>query len=264
MPVTPGQTLIVQSYRTHDVPAWIAHCQDGVRRWAAGAGFAYEHVDDRLFDLLPAWFRDRCGELILPQTDVARLVLMRDRLRAGVARVIWLDADVLVFAPQHLRLVPPDGFAFCAESWIDRTPDGGVLATRRLNNAAMVMDTGNPMLDFYLHACLENARHRPVIRKLDFGPQLLLQLAQVLPLPTIASVGMISPVLALEVARGGGPVCAAYAMACGQPIGAANLCLSLLDATHAAIGFDAAAVERAIECLERTGGDVINAHLRAA
>ncbi len=261
----PGvtSTVVVQSYRSHDVAPWIARCLDTVRGWAIQAGFGYELVDDRLFDLLPGWFRDRCGELILPQTDVARLLLMRERLRGGAGRVIWLDADIQVFAPQHLKLVPPGGFAFCAESWVERGPDGGVFASRRINNAAMVMDAGNPILDFYLHACLENARHRSgPIRKLDFGPQLLTQLTQVLPLPTIASVGMISPLVAVDLARGGGAVCAAYALACGQPIGAANLCASLLDDAHAAIGFDAAAVVRAMDCLERTRGDVINRHLR--
>lgn len=253
-------TLVVQSYRRHDVPAWIARCIVSVRSWAAHAGFAHELVDDTLFELLPGWFRERCGAELLPQTDVARLLLIRERLRAGAGRVIWLDADVLVFAPARLRLEPIGGYAFCAESWIERTADGGVLASRRINNAAMVMEAGNPMLDFYLHACLENAARRPVIGKLDFGPQLLGQIARVLPLASITSVGMVSPLLGVELARGGGPVCAAFALACGQPIGAANLCASLVGAVP---DYDAAAVDAAMDCLETTAGDVINKHLRA-
>lgn len=246
-------TLVVQSYRTHDVPAYLTRCMASVQAWATASGFAYEHVDDALFDLLPPWFRDRCAGQLLPQTDVARLLLIRDRLRT-TARVIWLDADVFFFAPQ-LVAMPPTGYAFCAESWLERLPDGGLVASRRVNNAAIVMDAAdNPVLGFYLHACLDSAARRPVIGKLDFGPQMLLSIARVVPLPTLLSIGILSPAVAAEVARGGGPACAAYALACGAPIGAANLCASLVE--------DLAQIGRAMDVLEATGGDVINQHLR--
>ena len=42
-----------------------------MRAWAASAGHAYEFVDDRLFELVPGWFRERCGAELLPQTDLA-------------------------------------------------------------------------------------------------------------------------------------------------------------------------------------------------
>jgi hypothetical protein len=60
---------------------WIAQCLTSVQAWAAARGYGYEFVDDQLFELAPAWFRERCGAARLPQTDLARLLLMRARLR---------------------------------------------------------------------------------------------------------------------------------------------------------------------------------------
>lgn len=253
--------LVLQSYRTHAVPPWIETCLASVRAWATAAGHDYEFVDDRLFDLLPPWFRERCGAQLLPQTDLARLLLLRARLAAGARRVIWLDADVLVCAPARLRFDRVDGFAFCAETWLERDPDGGIHVEHRVNNAAMVMDAGNPVLDFYIHACLATAAHQApgTIAKLAFGPQLLMRLAQVAPMPVLGNVGMMSPVLGRELAVGGGPACAAYAAARGEALGAINLCASLVDT---ALGIDTAAVTAAIACLTATGGDVINQHVR--
>lgn len=252
--------LVLQSYRTHDVAPWIAQCLTGVQAWAAARGYGYEFVDDRLFELAPAWFRERCGAARLPQTDLARLLLMRARLAAGARRVIWIDADVLVCAPARLVLDGVRGFAFCAETWLERDARGELHAQRRINNAVMVMDAGNPILDFYIHACLTNAAHLAPgdIGKLEFGPQLLTRLAQVTPLPVIGCVGMMSPTLAHDLAAGGGPACAAYARARGQRIGAINLCASLVGVDG---GVDTATVTAAMACLVETGGDAINQHV---
>ena len=61
-PARPAmRTLVVQSYRTRDVAAWIAQCLASVRDWAARRGFAYDFVDDRFFDYAPPWVRERCA-----------------------------------------------------------------------------------------------------------------------------------------------------------------------------------------------------------
>jgi hypothetical protein len=44
------RTVVYQSYRTRDVPAWIATCMHTVRAWAASRGFDYRFIDGRLFD----------------------------------------------------------------------------------------------------------------------------------------------------------------------------------------------------------------------
>ena len=58
-------TLVVQSYRTRNVPEWIVRCIQSVVKWAKASGHTYEFVDDTLFDLIPTWYRDRCGVDIL-------------------------------------------------------------------------------------------------------------------------------------------------------------------------------------------------------
>ena len=44
------KTVVFQSYKTEDVPPWIATCMDGVRQWSAAKGFDYRFMDDQFFD----------------------------------------------------------------------------------------------------------------------------------------------------------------------------------------------------------------------
>jgi hypothetical protein len=257
-------TLVVQSYRTRNVPEWIARCIQSVMKWAKVGGHHYEFVDDTLFDLLPKWYRDRCGAQILPQTDLARLILMRDRLHKGYTSVIWIDADILIFAHEHLRIESRDGFAFCYEMWIEADGNGSYLTRGpAINNAVMVMDANNPMLDFYIHACQAIVKLHPAgaIGRLDAGTLLLSRLGSVLALPLIQCVGLLSPPITREVAQGGGTLCSMYATAFGRKIGAANLCASLRDVPINGVALNDAEYACAVDVLERTCGDVINRYL---
>ena len=76
-------TIVFQSYRTHDVRAWIERCLASVREWARGAGHAYAFLDDRLFDyLLPPWYSAAVDERLLPRTNLA----VRDAHHASQSR----------------------------------------------------------------------------------------------------------------------------------------------------------------------------------
>jgi len=95
---TPSmKTVVYQSYRTRDVAPWLATCQASVRDWAARAGHDYRHYGDELFDRVPDWYRAKAGSLVLPVSDLARLVLARELLAEGYDRTVWVDADLLVF-----------------------------------------------------------------------------------------------------------------------------------------------------------------------
>jgi len=257
-------TLVVQSYRTRDVPEWIARCIRSVEEWSKASGHDYEFIDDTLFDLLPAWYRERCGAQILPQTDLARLLLLRDRLRKGYKRVIWIDADVLVFDHDILIINVCDGFAFCYEVWVECDANGSFLTRGpAINNAAIIMDAGNPMLDFYIYACQSIIRKCPPggVGRLDASTLPLSRLGAVLPLPLIRSVGLFSPPITWQVARGGGPLCAMYAAAFGRKIGAVNLCGSLRGVPVSGVTLTDADYSSAIDTLERTRGNIINQYL---
>lgn len=254
------KTLIVQSYRNVDVAPWITRCLESVRAWAAASDYAYEFVDDRLFDFAPTWVRQRCGAQILPVTDIARLYLLRDRLRAGWDRVIWVDADVVVFAPD--RFVFDDGmpYTLCRELWLYEEA-GDVKVTEWVNNAVVVMTPGQPLLDFWLFAAEEIVRTHPPgpIGKLLVGTWLLTDLARAMPLRVIDSVGLFSPPIIRDLARGGGPAARTWAQRFGHAVAAANLCASLQDREVGGARVDESELARAVEVLLKTRGAVLDA-----
>ncbi len=53
----PPDTVVFQSFRTRDVPAWITRCMETARAWAALRGFDYQFLDDRFFDRIPDRYR---------------------------------------------------------------------------------------------------------------------------------------------------------------------------------------------------------------
>ena len=145
-------TLIYQSYRTQGVPGWIDRCLESVRQWAKARGYRYEFVDDRIFELVPGWYRRKAGEHVTILTDLARLELARRYLAEGLDRVIWIDADVLVFDPEAFDIAPDRHYAFCREVWV--TGEEGRLKQRNhVNNAVAMFARDNAFLDFYIHAC---------------------------------------------------------------------------------------------------------------
>jgi len=266
-PARPAmRTLVVQSYRTRDVAAWIAQCLASVRDWAARRGFAYDFVDDRFFDYAPPWVRERCARQLLPLTDVARLYLLRERLDAGYERVIWVDADVLVFAPEAFTLAGVHGYSLCREVWLRVGADGAAQIEEKVNNAVIVADRGHPFLDFWRFATEEILRAHAAE---DIGPLSgstvpLTELARLMPVRVLPQVGLFSPPLVREAAAGGGPLLRAWAQHFGQPIAAVNLCASLQDRSAGGDSVGAAELEGAVRQLLHTRGAVVNAALQPA
>ena len=221
------RTLLLQSYRQHDVPQWIRLCLDSVAAWTRSCRFDYEFLDDRLFDCAPGWFREKCGtEHFYPVTDIARLHALRERLQQGYDRVIWFDADVLVFAPSALQIIAGSGYAFCHEVVLWLRPEGFVPGTPSINNAVMVFEKGNPMLDFYLFAAEEIVRHREIAKfsRTMIGPEFLTGLERCMPINRLVNVGLFTPPLMAAFASGDPGLPALYRRAFGYPMAAANLC----------------------------------------
>ena len=256
------KTLIIQSYRTRDVAAWITTCLESVRAWAAARGHDYEFVDDALFDLAPAWVRERCGTQILPVTDVARLYLMRERLRLGWQRVVWVDADVLIFAPERFVLDNRMPYALCREVWLSWHGDR-IETAEFVNNAVIVMTQSQPILDFWLFAAEEILRTHPPgpVEKLIVGTRLLTDLAKAMPLRVISNVGLFSPPVIRDIAHGGGPSVQAWSQRHGHVVDAANLCASLQDREAGGTRIGAAELEQAVQALLRSNGAIVNDHL---
>ena len=72
--------------------------------------------------LCPGGIWQKCGSKLPVATDLARLVWMQQLLQDDVADcVLWMDADVLVFAPQ-LRIAPQSTCLFGYEYWVQPIP----------------------------------------------------------------------------------------------------------------------------------------------
>ena len=63
----------------------------GVKQWAENNGFEYDCFGDEVFDVLPAWYRQKLvgrGPIL---ADLASLVNARAALQDGYEAVVWCD-----------------------------------------------------------------------------------------------------------------------------------------------------------------------------
>ena len=228
-----ARTLVVQSFRTEDVPAWLSICMNSVRAWADSCRFDYEFVDDALFSYLPEWYT-KTQSAFYPATDLARLHLLADR-QQRYERVVWMDADILLFAPDRLCIDEIDGYAFCFERmlWIDG-PGRYRPGDRGVNNAVMFFSREHPMLRFYIEAAKDLLMHigkSPA--RTAIGPDFLTGLGKAMPLRLIENIGLLSPGILSPIASGDPSLSRIYREIFGNPLAGANLCHFMRNHTHA-------------------------------
>jgi hypothetical protein len=198
------RTLVYQSYRTHDVPAWIDACMAQTRAWALARGYDYRAIGDEIFDLGPDWFRARLAGRKLPLTDLGRLLLAKRFLEEDHDRVIWVDADVLIFDPDGFEVDPGEaGYVLCREVWsggVKFAPvDTVIKPMHRHNNCVMGFARANTFLPFYIDTALRIARHAQEFNDWSLGPGMLTGLFQRLPVPSKDDVAMMIPFVLLRL-----------------------------------------------------------------
>lgn len=223
-------TLVVQSFR-HDPPEWIARCLKSVQAWAAQAGFGYRFVGDALFERLPAWAREKTAERLSTASDLARVYLLSEFLEEGWERVVWLDADVLVFDPARLTaaLDLSAGYLLGREAWVATDAKGRPRARKGVHNALLAVRRGNAFLPFYREAAERILfRHEGAMVPQLVGPKFLTALDNMMGLPASWRVNMASPRVVADLARGGGPAVEALLARSDEPPAAFNLCHSYL------------------------------------
>lgn len=255
-----AETLIVQSYRTENVAGWMAICMVTVKDWAEKNGYAYEFVDDSLFDFVPPWFREKCKSHVLPQTDIARLHLIRKRIAQGWKRVVWIDADILVFRPDFFQLDLAADYSFCKEVWVHQIAEERYETTRCINNSVSVFTSTTGMLGTYVYMAEQKMAyiHAEAIGPTTIGTQLLTKLAEVMPIRVLECIGLFSPAVIRDIARGGGNALTSWKMAFGNVVGAANLCSSKVGAAASAEVVTRGEVEKAINSLLVSKGELVN------
>ena len=224
-----SETLVIQSYRTENVPAWINSCLGSVEAWASLCGLDYRFFGNEIFQRVPAWYRERAKGCLPVLTDLGRLILVREALGSGVGTVIWVDADILIFDPEKLRVDIDAEYAFSRELWV-QPGARGLKVYRNVHNAFCMFRQGNPFLDFYIHACLS------VMRRVDsnvpnqiVGTKLLTAMHNIIGFPLVEQVGMASPLVLQDLSAGaGGPALTRLVAKSPVTLRAVNLCGSLV------------------------------------
>ncbi len=224
-PSQQPSTLVIQSFRPDDVPSWMTRCMATVSAWARARGYTYRFIGDELFAPLPVPFRLRTQHQPSMMADLGRLLAARAALAEGFQRVVWLDADIVVFAPDRLVLPHGRDFYLCRELWIE--PErGGVRVDSRINNAGCVFGAGTSFLPFYIDACQAIiAETSGRLGHTAIATQFLTALDRALRLPVIETIGLTSPHQLRELAlTGTGPCIDALRSRSSVPIAAVNLC----------------------------------------
>ena len=168
-------------------------------------------------------------------TDIARLYAIQDGLKQ-FDRVLWLDADFLIFAPDDFLLPDqaqmPEGYMLGREVWVQASAErpNKLKANVKVHNAFLLFDRRNSFLDFYLEHAerLVNKCEGPMPPQF-VGPKLLTALHNTVVCPVLETAGMLSPLVIDDLLADNGQCCALNLMTkrSPHPIAAANLCHSL-------------------------------------
>lgn len=220
------RVLVLQSYKPPPWAEWRRLCLGSVRSWATAQGYAYRFIGDELFDPIPEDIRSACAGVLLPLTDIGRLLWLQKLLTDGWDRVIWLDADILIF-DSTLRI---DAETVGREVWISKGVRTGYRAAKSINNCVISTTTQSALLERLLRATNEAvAGFQKPPHPRTLGPDLFRRLHAVEPLPVASDIAMASPIMIKSLAAGDPSPLAAHHAIWGGPVRAANLCGSLVE-----------------------------------
>ncbi len=219
------RVLVLQSYKPPPWAEWRRLCINSVQEWAATKSYTYRFIGDELFAPIPEQLMSNCQGVLLPLTDIGRLLWLQKLLIEGWDRVIWLDADILIFDP------PLDIGADVVgrEVWISKGLQDGFRAASSVNNCVVSVTKDSGLLDELLNATLSEAKNfsdPPHPRAL--GPDLLRRLDAETPLAVAPDIAMASPILVNALACNDPAPLSAHHSVWGGPVRAVNLCGSLI------------------------------------
>jgi len=247
-----------------------------VQAWAALKGFDYLFIDDRLFDYVPQWYREKVNGQVQLISDLARLELARELLASVYERTIWVDADLVVFDAERFDIRISEEYAFCREIWLEKLEvlralrygltslnwPRRVEARFRVNNSVTVFTKSNSMLDFYIHACkLLVKNKRGEIPKQEVGTFFLTRLYKSLRFPLLTDIALFSPLVMHDIAGGRGDYVKLYIKEFGSPVRAANLCASYSGEKYNGLMMSDHLYALVLDRLIESKGALVNNHL---
>lgn len=176
-----------------------------VRAWCNRHGFVHQVLGDELFDLVPGHIREKLWRRKPVLADLARLRLMINFMERSEESVIWLDADSLVLDPSW-RPHTPSGVSFGEEYWVDCGKGERLRHFRQPHNAFMMSSPGDPVLPFleYLSLSMLERVQPNFVAPQMIGPKLLKTLHNLATFKLHPEAGALSPLLATDLASGGG------------------------------------------------------------
>jgi hypothetical protein len=222
-------TLVIQSHRDPLPFEWLRLCLDSVTSWAQNNQFEIRFLGDELFDLIePALFK-KIGAQTVIASDLARLKILQQGLAEGYDRVIWCDADFLIFDPGQF-LLPDSDFAVGREIWVQQDKSEKLRTYNKVHNAFLMFGRGNHFLDFYCDAAerllrLNQGRMAPQF----IGPKLLTALHNIIQCPVMEAAGMLSPLVMHDLIEGQGAALSLFRKQSPSAIAGANLSSSLTE-----------------------------------
>ncbi len=231
-------TLVIQSHKEPLPYEWLAVCLQSVRNWSAENNFEYRFLDDALFDWVPENIRTRFNQRNVVLSDLARLKVIQACLAEGYERVVWLDADTLVFRPEQFVLPVsgqlPEGYMLGREVWVQSRPDNPnkLQVHKKVQNAFLLFDRRNHFLDFYADQAERMLSTAALSVPPQFiGPKLLTALHNIIRCPVMETVGMLSPEVIRDLLSEGRRTCALnlFTKRSDARLVAANLCGSSIE-----------------------------------
>jgi hypothetical protein len=200
---------------------------ESVRRWAEGQQASYQFVGDELLGLAPEWFRQKAGRYTTIITDLARLLCIRQFLSAGADRVLWIDADVIIFRPDSLRIDPDLSYAYSKEVWCLKDEKHEIKTLLKINNAACLFRNTTASLTHlnqYIDHCLSTVEQTEKIADHTLIGTRHLTAQGFTRLPVLPGFGLLSPTVMNAILTGDNEVLARFTQQHDGPICAANLC----------------------------------------
>lgn len=185
-------------------------------------------MGDEFFEVVPAPLLEKTTHQKVIATDLARLKWLQHFLAQGYDRVLWCDADFLIFNPAEFQL-PNQPYALGREVWVQQKGENGVLkAYKKVHNAFLMFQKGNAFLDFYADSAerLLTEISGPMPPQF-IGPKLLTAIHNVVQCPVMESAGMLSPLVIRDLVAGGGRALDLFRQKSPERLAAANLCTSM-------------------------------------
>ena len=219
------KTIVYQSQAPSKLGGWMQRCCESVQAWAYDMDAEYRFLDDELFGYAERALQEKFANQPVILSDVARLRLMQSGLAEGYDRVIWCDADLLIFRPESLRLGTMP-HAVGREVWVQWSADK-LKSYRKVHNAFLMATSEDSFLPFYADSAeaLLTAAEGPLVPQF-IGPKYLTAQHNIRALHVQEDVGMLSPLALADIVREGGDALRRMLEGHPQGLNAVNLCAS--------------------------------------